>query len=153
MTKHKENKKFTIDNLHDIQDKYGKITLEILCKEFEHYSRRYLTLKLAEKRKRKVLDYGKDFSNIKLLKLRSGRSAEQLKRNELGRLKTWFYVQELYGLTEDLASGELKARERIKARELRTKVLKNLTSDAAVDYAKQFEEKMGEVLPWQDILD
>ncbi|NQF93088.1 hypothetical protein HO740_09225, partial [Streptococcus suis] len=52
-----------------------------------------------------------------------------------------------------LNSGELKARERIKAHELRSKVLKNLTSDVAVEYAKQFEEKAGMKLPWQEIYD
>lgn len=148
-----KKKHFTLDALHDIQDKYGKITLDILCEEFDHYPRRYLVSKLAYKKKEGQLTYGDKFSNIELLKDRSSQSKEQLKRNELGRLKTWFYVQELYELTEDLASGELKARERIKAHEQRYKVLRNLNNDVAVSYAKQFEEKMGMLLPWQEILD
>lgn len=148
-----EHQRFSLDNLHDLKDKYGELTLELICEHFEWYSRRYLTSKLAQKKAEHQLTYGENFSDIRLLKPRSSRSAETIKRNELGRLKTWFYVQELYELTEDLESGELKARERVKVHELRGKVLKNLTSDVAVAYAKQFEEKMGVKLPWQDILD
>lgn len=148
-----EEKRFSLDNLHNIKDLHGELTLPLLCEHFEWYSRRYLITKLNEKKRSGQLTYGENFSNIKLLKPRSSKSADTLKRNELGRLKTWFYVQELYELTEDLNSGELKARERIKAHELRSKVLKNLTSDVAVEYAKQFEEKAGIKLPWQDIYD
>ena len=144
---------FTLDALHDLQDEKGQLTLELMCEKFDEYSRRYLISKLAKMRTEGRVSYGDNFSNIKLLKPRSEKSSEKLKRNELGKLKTWFYVQELYELTEDLESGELKARERIKAHELRAKVLKNLTSDVAVDYAKQFEEKTGKILPWQEILD
>ncbi|HFI0454324.1 TPA: hypothetical protein ACGOZD_000230 [Streptococcus suis] len=144
------SKGFTIDALHDLQDKHGQLTIEILCEEYDFWSRRRVAQKLAMKRQAGILSYDKGFANIKLLKPRSSKSADTLKRNELGRLKTWFYVQELYELTEDLNSGELKAHERIKAHELRSKVLKNLTSDVAVEYAKQFEEKAGIKLPWQE---
>ncbi|MEG3275886.1 hypothetical protein [Streptococcus suis] len=152
MSKQKE-KQFSLDTLHDLLDKHGKLTIEILCEEFDFFTRRRITQKLNNKKRAGELTYGDNFSNIKLLKPRSSKSADTLKCNELGRLKTWFYVQELYELTEDLNSGELKARERIKAHELRSKVLKNLTSDVAVEYAKQFEEKAGMKLPWQEIYD
>lgn len=148
-----ENQRFSLDNLHDLKDKHGELTFDLICQKFEWYSRKYLSIKMAEKRRAGTLTYGKNYSDIRLLKPRSSQAVDTIKRNELGRLKTWFYVQELYELTEDLESGELKARERVKVHELRGKVLKNLTSSVAVDYARQFEEKMGIKLPWQDILD
>ncbi|NQM51641.1 hypothetical protein HO406_07935 [Streptococcus suis] len=67
MSKQKE-KQFSLDTLHDLLDKHGKLTIEILCEEFDFFTRRRITQKLNNKKRAGELTYGDNFSNIKLLK-------------------------------------------------------------------------------------
>ncbi|HEL2080443.1 TPA: hypothetical protein TY904_001819 [Streptococcus suis] len=46
-----EEKRFSLDNLHNLKDLHGELTLPLLCEHFEWYSRRYLITKLNEKKR------------------------------------------------------------------------------------------------------
>ncbi|GGE34586.1 hypothetical protein [Streptococcus himalayensis] len=150
MTKKHRERIFTIDRLYEIQDIHGELTLSAIMEEFDFLSRRDITQKLNQKRRAGQIYYGKNYTNIKILAPRTIKNDVVIKDNELGRLQSWFLVRDLYGLEDDLQSGQLKASDKVKARQLRYKILNSLQK-SAIDFAKLYEEQIGFTLPWQEV--
>lgn len=150
MAKQHRERVFTIDRLYEIQDIHGELTLSAIMEELDFLSRRDITQRLNKKKRDGSIHYDKGYTNIKILAPRTMKNDVIIKDNELGRLQSWFLVQDLYGLEEDLQSGQLKASDRVKARQLRYKILNSLQK-SAVDFAKLYEEQGDFTLPWQEV--
>ncbi|MEW4354439.1 hypothetical protein AB1I63_06020 [Streptococcus pneumoniae] len=150
MAKQRRERIFTIDRLYEIQDIHGELTLSAIMEELDFLSRRDITQKMNQMRRKGSIHYDKGYENIKILVPRTMKNDVIIKENELGRLQSWFLVRDLYGLEEDLQSGQLKASDRVKARQLRYKILNSLQK-SAIDFAKIYEEQAGFTLPWQEV--
>ncbi|MER0123210.1 hypothetical protein ABPH35_10415 [Streptococcus sp. ZJ93] len=150
MTKTRRERIFTIERLYEIEDKHGELTLSAIMEELDFLSRRDITQKLNQKKRAGQIRYDKNYTNIRILAPRTMKNDVVIKENELGRLQSWFLVRDLYGLEDDLQSGQLKASDRVKARQLRYKILNSLQK-SAVDFAKLYEEQAGFTLPWQEV--